>query len=383
MHTITFFGDTDMGRIRSNNEDAFVVQNIWGENHILAVAIDGVGGYEGGEVAAALAKQSIVEYLVSYPNGECSNLLTEAVIHANNVIFEERKNSPQYSNMSCVLTAILIEVKNMQIHMAHIGDTRLYQYADGVIKKLSHDHSLVGYREELGELTEEEAMRHPQRNVIGRDVGSKFIESSDSDYVEVATFPLIPTSTLLLCSDGLCDMITSRQMAAEIAKELTTEEKVRNLIQEANNAGGKDNVTVVLVESNDPDYQPSKESKGEPLPYSVESYEEELIPEVEKRKTPRSKVALLVIVTILIIAVAGLLCYKYILPQIEKRYNIELLKRGATKHTSKTPTTKADSVELSIIEQQKAQIDSLRDENRRLQEEKEIAEQTLSNIMCE
>lgn len=251
MRTITFFGNTDMGLIRSNNEDAFIAQYIWDKKHILAVAIDGVGGYEGGEIAASLAQKSIIEYLESYSNGERLELLKQAVIFANNRIYSERKNLPQYSSMSCVLTAVLVETESKRINMAHIGDTRLYQYTNGEIVKLSHDHSLVGYREEIGELTEEEAMKHPQRNVIGRDVGSQFLESSGNDYIEVESFPLIPNSILLLCSDGLCDMITSEQMRIELEKEIPIKEKVDNLINEANKAGGKDNITVVLVESND------------------------------------------------------------------------------------------------------------------------------------
>ena len=253
MRTIDFFGNTDMGQIRTNNEDAFIAQYIWDEKHILAVAIDGVGGYEGGEIASALAQKSIVEYLESYSNGERMELLKQAVIFANNRIYSERKSMPQYSSMSCVLTAVLVETESERINMAHIGDTRLYQFANGKLTKLSHDHSLVGYREEIGELTEEEAMKHPQRNVIGRDLGSQFLEDGGHDYIEVETFPLMPNSILLLCSDGLCDMITSEQMSVELVKDLTVKEKVANLIRQANNAGGKDNVTVVLVESKKPE----------------------------------------------------------------------------------------------------------------------------------
>lgn len=251
MRTFEFFGNTDMGQIRSNNEDAFIAQYIWDEKHILVVAIDGVGGYEGGEVASSLAQKSIVEYLESYSNGERVELLKQAVVFANNRIYSERKNMPQYSSMSCVLTAVIVETESKRINMAHVGDTRLYQFANGKLVKLSHDHSLVGYREEIGELTEEEAMKHPQRNVIGRDVGSQFLECSGNDYIEIETFPLMPNSILLLCSDGLCDMITSEQMSAELVKDLPVKEKVENLIKDANEAGGKDNVTVILVESKD------------------------------------------------------------------------------------------------------------------------------------
>lgn len=271
MQEITFFGNTNMGMIRTNNEDAFVVQNIWDDDHILAAAIDGVGGYEGGEVASALARDSIVEYLEKYSNGERVELLKQAVIYANNVIFEERKKDLNLANMSCVLTAVLVEVKQERINMAHVGDTRLYQFADGEIHKLSHDHSLVGYREEIGELTEEEAMRHPQRNIIGRDVGSQFLEGDCDNYVETATFPLMPHSTLLLCSDGLCDMVMSHQMADVLSTDLDVEQKTNVLIEAANKAGGKDNVTVVLVDINFPD-----EAESAPEEELEESAEESL-----------------------------------------------------------------------------------------------------------
>ncbi len=248
LRKVSFAGNTNMGRVRTNNEDAFVVQNVWDENHVLAVAIDGVGGYEGGEVAAAIAKKSIVEYLLGNSNGEKADLLKRAVIYANNNICGERHRDAKRSHMSCVLTAVLVDVEEQYVIMAHVGDTRLYQYCDGEIVKLSHDHSLVGYREEIGDLTEEEAMHHPQRNVISRDVGSRMLAESDDEYVEVNSFPLLPNSSLLLCSDGLCDMITSSAMAMVLAKDIPVAAKVKELIADANRAGGKDNVTVVVVE---------------------------------------------------------------------------------------------------------------------------------------
>ena len=311
MRTITFFGNTDMGQIRSNNEDAFIAQYIWDEKHVLAVAIDGVGGYEGGEIAASLAQKSIVEYLESYSNGERLELLKQAVIYANNRIYSERKNLPQYSSMSCVLTAVLVEEENKRINMAHIGDTRLYQFANGEIVKLSHDHSLVGYREEIGELTEEEAMKHPQRNVIGRDVGSQFLESSGNDYIELETFPLIPNSILLLCSDGLCDMITSEQMKIELRKELPIKNKVNNLIKEANKAGGKDNVTVVLVESIYPECfsQDDNDVKAEQIQPKIHITETPIEGShtKSKNKASTSRIILIILISIFLVMIGYIL----------------------------------------------------------------------------
>ena len=132
--------------------------------------------------------------------------------------------------------------------MAHVGDSRLYGFHNGELKKLSHDHSLIGYREEIGDLTEEEAMHHPHRNVIGRDVGSQKHKANDDDFIEAQVFPLLPNTTLLFCSDGLTDMITSSKIASILRQKTGLEEKADALINAALEAGGKDNVTVVLFE---------------------------------------------------------------------------------------------------------------------------------------
>ena len=137
INNISFHGESDLGQKRTNNEDAFIAQTIWDDENVLAVAIDGVGGYDGGEIAAAIAKNTIIEYLENFPNGERANLLKQAVIEANNNILKSRTESEEFKNMSCVLTAILVETKRGMIHMAHIGDTRLYQYHQGKIMKLS------------------------------------------------------------------------------------------------------------------------------------------------------------------------------------------------------------------------------------------------------
>ena len=307
MQEVRFFGSTDMGRIRTNNEDAFVVQNIWNEEHVLAVAIDGVGGYEGGEVASAMARDKIVEYLEKYPNGERLELLKQAVIYANNAIYEARKEDLTLSSMSCVLTAALVEIGEERINMAHVGDTRLYQFADGEMTKLSHDHSLVGYREEIGDLTEEEAMHHPQRNIIGKDVGSTLLEDDGGDYVETATFPIMRRSTLLLCSDGLCDMITSRQMAEVLATDEDVEQKTLQLIAAANEAGGKDNVTVVLVDIALPDdeLKPIVEVEDVESGDEQSDGEQQTIESQREQRGKRWVVWVVVIIVALVMFVAG------------------------------------------------------------------------------
>ena len=244
---LIFYGQTDVGRQRTNNEDAFVVEPL-DEHTVLAVTIDGVGGYEGGEVAAEMAQKEIPAYLKEFARGERLELLKQAVVCANNAIYDRRRLDTARPDMSCVLTAALIDAGRKVVDMVHVGDTRMYQYHHGELRKLSHDHSLIGYREEIGDLTEEQAMHHPQRNVISRVVGSDRHEVGDPDFLEAAEFPLLPNSTFLLCSDGLTDLVTSHQIVAILEQPISLEEKVQALIDAANDAGGKDNVTVVLVE---------------------------------------------------------------------------------------------------------------------------------------
>ncbi|MDR1517444.1 MAG: protein phosphatase 2C domain-containing protein [Dysgonamonadaceae bacterium] len=251
MQKTEIFGQMDMGRVRTNNEDNFVSQYIWDKNHVLGVAIDGVGGYEGGEVAAEIAKNTIVEYLEKYPNGERLVLLSQAVTEANNRIFDERGKQPKCAQMSCVLSAVLVEVEEKRINMVHIGDSRIYQFGGGVLEKLSHDHSSVGYREDIGVITEKEAMNHPKRNEINRMLGDQKHQTDDHNFLEVNTFSLRPNSILLLCSDGLTDLVTRAEMTEILSLDIPLETKTQKLINRANNKGGRDNITVVLISIQD------------------------------------------------------------------------------------------------------------------------------------
>lgn len=286
---ISIFGKTDMGRVRTNNEDAFVAQKLWDDNTYLAIAIDGVGGYEGGEIAAAIAQKTIPEFLLASSNGERVELLKQAVTAANNAIYEAREADPEHGQMSCVLTAALIDVAQRQISMAHVGDSRLYGFHLGTLKKLSHDHSLIGYREEIGDLSEEEAMHHPQRNVIGRDVGSQKHKANDDDFIEALVFPLLPNTILLLCSDGLTDLVTSSTIASVLRQKGSLEEKADALIKEALDAGGKDNVTVVLFEyqSDEPEPVPAeKTEEGKPV---EKAKEKDVVADEIKAEQPSRK----------------------------------------------------------------------------------------------
>jgi len=295
MQKINLHGQTDTGKLRTNNEDNLIFQTIWDKNHILGVAIDGVGGYEGGEVAAEIAKNTIVEYLKKYPNGERLVLLQQAVTEANNRIFEERQKQPELSQMSCVLSACLVEVEKKQINMVHIGDTRVYQFHNGNLEKLSHDHSYVGYREDIGDLTEEEAMNHPKRNEINRLLGDQKRQSDDRDFIEAKTFPLLPNTILLLCSDGLTDLVTRAEISAILCQEISLEQKTQLLIDKANEKGGKDNITVVLI-----DYQSDEMiDNGQPIIETDKKLKIENIETQEKERGKKVKLPFVILITAL------------------------------------------------------------------------------------
>lgn len=242
-----FFGATDRGCVRTNNEDTFVARTLWGGHYILCAAIDGVGGYEGGEVAAAIAADYLVDSLERFPGGRNLASIKTALCEANNAIIQRQQAEPRLSQMGCVATAALIDLDQRLLYMAHVGDSRLYQYCGGVLTKLSHDHSLVGFREEIGDLTEEEAMHHPMRNQIERLLGDVSHMADDPNFIDAAIFPIDGTTQYIFCSDGLSDMLTSAQIATELSDDRPVVDEVNALITRAKLAGGKDNVTVVIA----------------------------------------------------------------------------------------------------------------------------------------
>ena len=149
--------------------------------------------------------------------------------------------------MACVLTVAV--VVDGEVVVGHVGDTRLYKLRGGRIEKLTRDHSPVGEREDAGELSEREAMQHPRRNEVYRDVGSEPHEPDDPRFIDVFRQPFETDAALLLCSDGLTDLVTSAAIAGIVSDFAGHPlEIVRALIDAANAAGGKDNVTVVYAE---------------------------------------------------------------------------------------------------------------------------------------
>lgn len=244
--TIQATGKSDVGKAREGNEDRFYCGPVWEDRYRLALVIDGCGGHLGGEQAAQMTHDEILKFLNEHKQGDAAFLLKAAMIVANNKVHEARRRDENLREMCCVATAALMDLQQEKLFMAHVGDTRLYAAYDGRIIKLSHDHSPVGRDEEQGFITETQAMNHHHRNIIERAIGEKRLDK-DTTYIETDTFPLSAGITYMLCSDGLCDMITSAQMSDILHEDISVSEMVDKLIEAANEAGGKDNITVAVL----------------------------------------------------------------------------------------------------------------------------------------
>jgi parallel beta-helix repeat protein len=239
-------GGTDPGRERENNEDRVLCEP---ERGIFAV-VDGVGGESGGEVASQIATD-VLRARLSRRTTDLDRLVREAIALANRQIFERAQADPRLAGMSCVLTVALLDGgrSGSTATIGHVGDSRLYLLRRGEIRKITRDHSPVGSREDAGEISEDEAMRHPRRNEIFRDVGSAPHEPDDPGFVEIHQIPFDAESALLICSDGLSDLVPSARIREAVeAHAGDPQAAIARLIDEANEAGGKDNISIVIVE---------------------------------------------------------------------------------------------------------------------------------------
>jgi serine/threonine protein phosphatase PrpC len=285
---------THTGLVREHNEDRYWMDPALGA----FLVVDGVGGQAAGERAAEIAVAAIRDALgvtglggtfpgacgartgpegtpcrvgtladapaqddeassrdstlhagVRAPLG-CSfdpeALVRQAIASANNRIYGEARENPELAGMACVLTLALVEGE--QVTVGHVGDSRLYLIGPSAIRKVTSDHSPVGEVEDAGEIGEEEAMAHPRRNEVFRDVGSCPRSAGEAEFIEVRHFELPNDAAMLLCSDGLSDHLTSRRIR-EIADRYAGDaaQTARYLVDAANQAGGRDNITVVFV----------------------------------------------------------------------------------------------------------------------------------------
>ena len=291
-------GGTHPGLQREVNEDRFHLDSPRG----LFMVVDGVGGQAAGGKAADIAVQMLRARL-ERETGPVALRLREAIAVANNEIHRLASRRPEWDGMACVLTAVVL--RDGSALVGHVGDTRLYKLRRGLIEKVTRDHSPVGEREDAHELSELDAMQHPRRNEVYRDVGSEPHEPTDHDFVDVQEISFEPDAALLLCSDGLTDLVDSASIN-QIVRRFAgrPEDVVTALIAAANDAGGKDNVTVVYVEG--PQCSPARPAAGaggDDLPPREEITRRLGTPDAGGTTRPRvvrmANIALLVVVIVL------------------------------------------------------------------------------------
>jgi PPM family protein phosphatase len=238
-------GHSDVGRKRTENEDRFFID----EHRGIFLVVDGLGGQAAGERAAEIAVD-IISTRLSRRTGASDKRIQEAFALASTEIFEAASRHPEWAGMACVATVALIEEN--QVTVGHVGDSRLYLLSPGKMEKITRDHSPVGELEDSQRLSEDAAMRHPRRSEVYRDLGSTVHTPNDTDFVEIHSFALPQPAALLLCSDGLTDQMTAADIRHLVELHAgDPENAARALVEAANEAGGKDNVTVVLVETVD------------------------------------------------------------------------------------------------------------------------------------
>lgn len=237
------YSRTDVGKKRTANQDAFFTGEFEG-GAVFAVVCDGMGGANGGNVASEKAATLISDYIVkSYSpkmnSNAIENLLRAAVDSANTEVYELAREDQAYSGMGTTVVAALV-IDNLA-HIVHVGDSRAYLVGPSDIEKLTVDHSVVEAMVQSGEISKEEAKSHPKKNIITRAVGAERTVMCDYNIV------LKPeNSALLICTDGLSNCVEE----ADILKatlECSPSECADRLIEMANNAGGPDNITAVLI----------------------------------------------------------------------------------------------------------------------------------------
>lgn len=234
------FAKTDIGMRRSNNEDfIFSSDSRIGEIPNLYIVADGMGGHNGGEIASSKAVSSLVEFAEN-AKGEITDILVEGVKYANKTVYTLGCENFELNRMGTTMDAAV--VSDGKIYIAHIGDSRVYLINE-TIQRLTVDHSYVMDLVRAGIITMEEADNHPDKNIITRAIG---IESNVE--CDVVISHIKEGDYVLLCSDGLSNMLSDNDIYNIVTKNaLSIEDKINILIDKANQNGGMDNISVVLV----------------------------------------------------------------------------------------------------------------------------------------
>lgn len=249
-----YSGLTHKGLKRQNNEDDY--GQVITAAGALFVVCDGMGGHAGGEIASKKAVETICDYMQSAgENEDVPSRLKSAFAHANSNVYEEAQNNPELSGMGTTCVALFLTNKG-EVYLAHVGDSRCYAFNETKeLCTLTKDHSHVQFLVEIGDIKQEEAFNHPQKNKILKALGiSRKVD------IDVTKEPLRPAvgSTFLLCTDGLNDMLRDEEIKNVLAAFEKPEKQAQALVDRALKNGGKDNVTVTVIQITSSLYQKEK-----------------------------------------------------------------------------------------------------------------------------
>jgi protein phosphatase len=228
---------TDRGRKRASNEDAFGLS----VEHGVYIVCDGMGGAAAGEVASTLAVGEMMQWLTQRPRTSPPPIeAAEAVTAANEAIYSRSQRNQSLNGMGTTLVALLVE--DRRAWMVNVGDSRGYRLRNSNLEQITLDHSLVEEQIRLGQMSQEEALRSPLKNVITRALGTQSVVTPDIFELETE-----PGDLFLLCSDGLVRELSDSVVESLLRLDLTLEEMCSRLVEAANEAGGHDNITCLLV----------------------------------------------------------------------------------------------------------------------------------------
>ncbi|MDQ1353717.1 MAG: family protein phosphatase [Acidobacteriota bacterium] len=254
---LIYAGKSDKGKLRKANEDFFACQKINSDEYLFVVA-DGMGGHQAGDVASKLGTETFVHryYELREANTPIPEALKESISRANEEILEKATADLKKRGMGTTFSAVVLT--DMKAHIVHVGDSRIYITRDNEIVRLTTDHTFVEKMVEEGRLTEEEARDHPQKNILYMSLGAR--QSFAPELSE--SFNLKKGDILVLCSDGLNNMVTDDQIK-EFVTSHPPQKAVEKLIKLANENGGLDNITllVILVDG----YKIKSSEKTEPI----------------------------------------------------------------------------------------------------------------------
>lgn len=242
---IKAYAKSDKGKVREINEDYFYISNSLDEVQLYILA-DGMGGYNGGEIASKLAVETAKNYIennfkeTEKDKDSIIQLLGSSMEYANMVVYEKAKENPELQGMGTTLEICLIY--NNKVYIGHVGDSRIYRIRKQFIRKLTQDHSYVQKLVKEGTITNEQAAHHPQKNMLMKALGcNAFVEP------DVMVKGFLKDDILIICSDGLTNLVDQETIYEMAIKNI--EQATKDLVNLANDRGGYDNITVVVIKN--------------------------------------------------------------------------------------------------------------------------------------